>query len=310
MPEGFKVLGSGPLATLQDLGRPGHRSAGIPPGGAMDRFALIAANRLVGNPDGLAALEITRGGLILKALGPALLAVAGGEPSLRLNGSVAPAWTSFLVSAGDRISLEGMDLGERAYVAVRGGFLGQLWLGSRSTYALAGLGGLGRRLGAGDRIDRGEIAGAGVAGRRLEWGLRPQYSGHARLRVLAGPHLELLLPPARDQLLQSEWSLTEECDRMGYRLRGPAMAPLATDLASFPVTTGCVQLPPGGQPILLMSDHPASGGYPVPVTVISADLPLAAQLRPHDRLRLELVDLDQAAKARAEQRAALDSIRS
>jgi antagonist of KipI len=301
----------GMFATVQDLGRPGRRSSGVPPGGAMDRYALAAANRLVGNPENTAALECALSGPALVAMRSCLVAVTGADFGLTLNGVPAPDWTSLFMMSGDRLAFAGRRFGARVYIAVAGGLEGDRWLGSASTYLLVGRGGVhGRALKAGDELSlAGEAPRPAVAGRCLPVGLRPTYAREPELTAVAGPHARLLSAASRRALLRERWTVSRDADRMGYRLEGETLEVKGDELVSFGLTMGCVQVPPAGQPILLMADHQTAGGYPVVLGVARCDLPLAAQLLPGEHLRFREVPVEAAQAEWRRQRAALDSLR-
>jgi len=302
----------GMLATIQDLGRPGRRAAGVPPGGAMDAFALVAANLLVGNPEGAAALECALSGPTLTALTGCLVAVTGANFQASLNGQPMPTWEGVFVAPGDRLEFAGRIRGARVYIAVAGGLTGDRWLGSVATYLLAGRGGIhGRPVKAGDLL-----AAAGppprplVAGRELPEPLRPPYRDHPELLTIAGPYISRLSAKQRRALFAEEWTVSRDADRMGYRLEGPELAVDGPELVSFGLTAGCVQLPASGKPILLMADGQTAGGYPVVATVARCDLPLAAQLMPGDHLRFRETTVEAAQEEWRRRQSALDRLRS
>jgi antagonist of KipI len=305
----LRVGEPGLFTTIQDLGRLNAIAGGVPPGGAMDRFAHRAANALVGNDHHEATLECTISGPTLTAEQPCLLAITGADFDPRVNGAPAPMWTGMLLARGDRLSFGGRRSGARAYIAVAGGFDGERWLGSRSTSIMAGRGGMGgRALVAGDVLTTaGERLGPSVAGRHLRADQRPEY-GDQTLAVLAGPHLRRLGPESRKSMFSSPFSVRPDSDRMGYRLEGPGLKTSGEELLSFGLVAGAVQVPHSGQPIMLMADHQTAGGYPVVATVISASLPIAAQLVPGAELRFVEVTARQAGVRRAALSAALSSV--
>jgi antagonist of KipI len=301
----------GMFTTIQDLGRPGRGAAGVPLGGAIDRFALAAANLLVGNPDGAAALECALSGPALTAQRSCLVAVTGADFGATLNGVPMPAWTGVFLSEGDRLAFEGRRSGARVYVAIAGGVEAERWLGSASTYVLVGRGGVhGRPLQAGD-----ELAVAApeprpvVVGRCLPDGLRPAYTAEPELAAVPGPHVRLLATASRRKFHQERWTVSRDADRMGYRLEGDVLEVRSEELVSFGLAMGCVQVPPAGQPILLMADHQTAGGYPVVAGVARCDLPLAAQLLPGEHLRFREVTVEAAQEEWRRMRAALETLR-
>jgi biotin-dependent carboxylase-like uncharacterized protein len=307
----LRIEEPGMFTTVQDLGRPGRRASGVPPGGAMDRFALAAANRLVGNPEGAAALESALSGPTMTALRTCLMAVTGADFGLTLNGEPAPAWTGVFVMEGDRIAFTGRRWGARVYVAVAGGIEAERWLGSASTYLLVNRGGVhGRTLHARDELGlAGPEPRPAVAGRCLPVAMRPPYAVAPALAAIAGPHARMLSPRARRAFFGERWTVSRDADRMGYRLEGGALEVRKEELVSFGLAMGCVQVPPAGQPILLMADHQTAGGYPVVAGVARSALPLAAQLLPGDHMSFDEVTVEAAQTEWRRQRAALDTLR-
>ena len=307
----LRIEEPGMFSTIQDLGRPGRRAAGVPPGGAIDRFALVAANRLVGNPEGAAALECALSGPTLVALRGCVVAVTGADFGPLLNGSPVPGWTGIFLCEGDRLSFAGRRWGARIYVAVSGGLEADRWLGSAATYLLVGKGGVhGRTLKAGDELGAaGPMPRPAVVGRCLPVGLRPAYRLEPELAAVPGPHARMLSAASRRALMREPWRVSRDADRMGYRLEGETLQVKAEELVSFGLAMGCVQVPPAGQPILLMADHQTAGGYPVVAGVARADLPLAGQLLPGEWLRFKEVTVEAAQAEWRRQRAALDTLR-
>lgn len=302
----LRVEEPGLFTTIQDLGRPHALASGVPPGGAMDRFAHIAANLLVGNDAGAATLECTLRGPRLVALTACVVAVAGADLDLRVNDRPAPLWTAVSLQEGDAVGFGARRSGARSYLAVAGGLAGDRWLGSLSTNVMAGRGGLGRALRRGDELAAGEPRQDNAAARHV---VPPDYSDHT-LRVIAGPHVHRLSRDSRDKLFTATFTVGPDADRMGYRLDGPPLAMPDADLLSFGLVAGALQLPAGGRPILLMADHQTAGGYPVIAVTVSASMPVAAQLAPGDEVRFAETDIATALRLRADQRAALASLTS
>jgi len=316
----LRVRKPGLLTTVQDLGRPNAMSAGVPPGGAMDRFAHSAANLLAGNEEGAATLECTVSGPALVALQPCLVAITGADFDPLVNGRPAPMWTSVILGPDDQLSFAGRRSGARAYIAVAGGIAGDRWLGSFSTNLLAQRGGFrGRPLIAGDLIavaspPAGRAQGASqsapaISRHQLNRDLRPAYADHM-LPAIAGPHITRLPAESRKALFGSAYTVGRDADRMGYRLEGHSLDASGDELLSFGLVAGALQVPRSGQPILLMADHQTAGGYPVVATLAGAAMPIAAQLLPGDELSFVEVTIEAALRMRAAQRAALDSLKS
>ena len=275
------VLVPGPLTTVQDRGRPGWASIGVTTSGAADRAAHDLANRLVGNHPQAATLEVTAGGLRLRAGRTVLLAVTGAPVPVAVEGRAAAVSAPLTVPAGAVLSLGRPPVGLRSYVAVRGGVDVPPVLGSRSTDTLSGLG--PRPLAAGDLLPVGTLAAhepvVDVAP------VRPP-SARPVLRVLPGPRRDWLASEAWAALTSAPWTVSADSDRVGLRLAGPRLArSVDAELPSEGLVPGAVQVPPDGAPVLFLADHPVTGGYPVLAVVVTADLPAAAQLRPGDPVR-------------------------
>lgn len=310
MTDALEVVEPGLLSTIQDLGRPHAMPAGVPAGGAMDRFAHIAANLLVGNDRGTATLECTLIGPRLRAIRDCVISVAGADLDARVNGASIETWTAFRLRAGDELRFGRRRDGARAYVAIAGGFLADRWLGSLATNLMSARGGMhGRALVAGDLLRAGDSLVPDESGRALAEAFRPRY-GERVLRTIPGPHAGRLSPESHEATRTATFSLHHDSNRMGYRLDGPTLETDGEDILSFALVAGAIQLPRGGRPILLMADHQTVGGYPVVATVVSASMPIAAQLAPGDELRFDEVSLDEALAMRARQLAALESLMS
>jgi biotin-dependent carboxylase-like uncharacterized protein len=275
------VLAPGPLATIQDRGRPGWASIGVPRSGAADRAAADLANRLVGNDPGAATVEVTAGGLRLRAERTVLIAVTGAPARIDVDGRPAPHNAPLTLAAGAVLTLGIPPVGLRSYVAVRGGVDAVPVLGSRSTDTLSGLG--PQPLAAGDRLPVGRLAADEPV---VDVAAVPAPSPDPVLRVLSGPRRAWLETAAWTALTTQEWTVTPDSDRVGLRLAGPRLRRAREgELPSEGLVPGALQVPPDGAPVLFLADHPVTGGYPVLAVVASGDLGAAAQLRPGDRLR-------------------------
>lgn len=283
----LSILRPGMLTTVQDLGRWGFQSRGVPVSGALDLYSHRAANRLLGNNPGMATLEVTLMGPHLRFEASAEFAVTGAEFRLTMNDApvemnrVVEAGSGAIVKFGERVR------GARAYVAVAGGVDVPAVLGSRSTHVLTRMGGHeGRALRAGD------VLGIGVMGKgqgAMVPRPLPFTSFGAKLRAV--PSNERLFAYIASQ----RFRVSPRSDRMGFRLEGSAMAsPPGGELISTAVPTGAIQMPPAGEPILLMNDHATTGGYAIAGTVITADLPLAGQLAPGDWVEFEACSMEAA----------------
>lgn len=279
----LEVLQSDGLTTVQDLGRQGWLAFGVPRSGAMDGFALRAANALVGNPAAAAGLEIGLGDVTFQATQDCLIAVTGAGFQLSVYIWDLPLWGSVLVRRGWTIRLTRTGAGTWTYLAVRGGIQTRAALGSRATYLRAGLGGLeGRRLQAGDLLPVPADSGLEeLAGRNLLPRARPAYGESPTVEVIPGPQRDAFTPDSLETFLSSAYDISLESDRMGYRLEGPRLVHRGSpDLLSEGMAAGAVQVPAGGRPIVMMADSPTTGGYPKIASVASADLSLVAQCTP------------------------------
>ncbi|MDP9892421.1 biotin-dependent carboxylase-like uncharacterized protein [Variovorax boronicumulans] len=305
----------GLLASVQDLGRHGHRQLGICPGGALDVLALTLANRLVGNVDGAAGLELTMGGCEVRFETDTRIALAGDDFGALLDGvPLWPCW-SVPVAAGQVLKLSGANAagakkaGLRSWLAIAGGIDVVPVLGSRSTDLKAGFGGHeGRALRKGDKLPLGTSRLNAAERARKPFGLRgpdwgPEEADRAiALRVLPGPEFEQFTLAAREVLWGERWRITSQSNRMGSRLAGTELKrKRAGDMLSSGVIPGTIQVPPSGQPIILMGDAQTTGGYPRIGVVIRADLWKLAQAPLNGKLRLVQVDMAEALAAWAGQ---------
>ena len=268
----IEVVSPGLLTTVQDLGRPGWAHAGVPPSGAVDPRSLELGNRLVGNRPGAAGLEATLIGPRLLFRRAALVALTGAVAEVR----------AIEIGSGGELGVGPLVGGARAYICVRGGIDAELVLGSRSTDLLTGLG--PAPLQAGNLLAVGEEPPVGP-----EPAARLEPTDGGALRVVPGPRDDWFDAVALTTLTTTGWRVTPASNRVGVRLTGPELGRSRTDeLPSEGVVTGALQVPPNGQPILLLTDHPTTGGYPVIAVVATDDLPRAGQLRPGDTVRFRV----------------------
>ena len=302
------VLDPGLLTTIQDLGRPGHGRLGIPPSGPLDRPALVLANRLVGNPDGAAGLELTLKGPRLEARAPCQVAVTGAEMGVTVNGMAAPAWATLALRAGDVLAFRMASAGCRAYLAVQGGIDVPPVLGSRATYLRGRLGGIdGRALQKGDLLPVRAFGAEGPR-RHVPPARRPGYPGEVEARVVLGPQADRFTPAGIAAFLGGPYTVTPQADRMGYRLEGPVIEHArGHDIISDGIPLGGIQVPGEGQPIVLLVDRQTTGGYTKIATVISADIARIGQTRPGQRVRFREVTVPEAVEALVTEAAALDA---
>ncbi len=288
-PARIRVLRPGLLTTVQDLGRVGYQRFGVSPSGAMDSFALIVANRLVGNQDHAAGLEMTAQGPELLFESDALIALTGADLSAAVDQVPLPLWTSAQIRRGEHLQFGPRCSGARTYLAVAGGIAVPLVLGSRATDLRGRFGGLeGRALAKDDLLLGGHVP-SGVSrcvGLVCPLSLRPILSPTPTLRLIAGPHAEEFDPEAMAALRSAPYRVMPESNRMGYQLQGPPLIHhRAAEGISTAVTMGALQVLPNRQPVLLMAERQTTGGYPMIGVVISVDLTSAAQLMPGDPVR-------------------------
>lgn len=292
------VIKPGWLTTVQDLGRYGYQQYGVPVSGAMDRRSFIIANRLVGNRDDDAGLEITVNGPELLFEHDTVIAVTGADLSPSVNGIGIPLWTSVRIERASRLTFGARRAGARGYLAIAGGIDVPVVLGSRSTHTHSRTGGMqGRALIQGDVLMCGTPPPRSRAtiGRALPESLRPVYSTVTTLRILPGPQNSAFSEHALEQLTSRPYRLSTQSDRMGYRLDGPKMAHAgAGEWISDGTAMGALQVPTDGRPILLMADRQTTGGYPKIAVVISVDLHLAAQLMPGETVGFRTTTLPEA----------------
>lgn len=309
----IEVIKPGLSTSVQDLGRPGYYHLGIPESGGMDRYALRAANLLVGNAEGDAVLEVTFQGPELRFTENALVAVTGADLEPRVEGIPEANWMSFAVKKGQLLTFAFLKRGARAYVAVAGGIDVPLVLGSRSTYSLGALGGLdGRPLRAADVLAVGKPRSKARPGRSVPAALRPALPTTAKLRVLPGLYDFRITKRALDGFFADSWRVATEADRIGYRFRGgrpmefvPRTQPFGAGSDPSNIVDSCypygsIQIPGGSEPIVLHRDAVSGGGYFMIGTVISADMDCIGQMQPHAETHFVAVGMEAALAARRE----------
>jgi 5-oxoprolinase (ATP-hydrolysing) subunit C len=299
---GLRTDRPGLSTTIQDLGRPGFQRYGVPVSGALDPLALRLANALVGNPAGMAALEIL-------ALGPTLtveadsvrIALVGSDVGLRIDGAEIPAGRSVTAARGARIAVGGFTDAASCVLAVEGGFAIEPVMGSLSTYARGGFGGFeGRALESGDLVPLAQTA----APARPERKAGPIDYGTGPIRVVLGPQEDWFDPASIERFLAEPYTITAEADRMGMRLDGAKLGHTrGFNIVSDGIAPGHIQVPGTGQPIILLADRQTVGGYPKIGAVIGADLPRLGRMRPGGSIRFARVEVAEAEKIRRAQSA-------
>ncbi|MFO7927061.1 MAG: biotin-dependent carboxyltransferase family protein [Halobacteriota archaeon] len=316
------VTEGGLSTTVQDTGRFGNYHIGMPPSGAVDQYAHRVGNFLVGNEAEAATLEMTYTGPTIEFDEDALIAVCGADMSPELDGEAVPMWTAVGVDAGQTLDLQFATEGARAYLAVAGGVDVDQVMGSRATYTLIGIGGYeGRGLEAGDELPIGDASVDGWEGATVDDAFIPDYGDDDPIRVVMGLCDYRLTDEGRDVLLGTEWKISDEADRVGYRLDadvdiqgmfrereqpfGAGTDPTNVVDLGYPI--GSIQM--AGQPIVLMRDAVTGGGYATVGTVISPDRGTLAQGRSHETVTLKSVSVDEALAAREAWNDRLETLR-
>ena len=279
----IEVVSPGMFTTVQDLGRPGYGMLGVSRCGAADPIALRIGNKLVGNPENRAALEMTLLGGTFRFTANATVALTGSECDV-------PTWRTLTIAAGEELKVGRMQSGARSYLCVQGGISVPLFAESASTHVLSGLGGFdGRALQKGDVLSIGKPTASAVdrfvSPENLAL-LAPRKS----IRVTAGPQAKLFADASIRAFYRAAFQVTNDSNRLGLRLNGAHIeAPFSGQMVTEGVSLGAIQIPASGQPIILFVDQQTTGGYPKLANVITADLPSVVQLRPRDEIQFELV---------------------
>ena len=300
-----------PYLTVQDDGRKRSRAAGVPRGGAMDRFALAAANAIVGNALTAAALEWGLAGGSIRFDSEATIALGGAIVSATLGGVPVAPFTTLRARGGDELVVQQFDSGRFLYVAVHGGIDVPIVLHSRSTYVPGKFGGFeGRLLRHGDTVPIGTPNGrAPETGFHVPGELTPGYTAQT-VHVTRGPQAQTFDDAAWGTFLAEDYRVASASDRTGYRLEGLALSNPAPNLPSEPSCQGAIQISGDGRPIVLMADAPTVGGYPKIAVVSDSDLPIMAQRQPGDNVRFELITIEQSQRAARRRASDLQTIRS
>jgi biotin-dependent carboxylase-like uncharacterized protein len=279
----LEVVAVGALALVEDLGRPGHGASGVGRSGAADRAALRLANRLVANPEGAAGVEVVFGGLAVRATGPVTVALAGAAAPADVDGTAVGHHALVDLRPGQVLRLGLPPTGLRTYLAVRGGVDVPPVLGSRSTDTLSGLGPA--------KLEKGVVLPVGPEPAELPLidvaPVCPPPGDTVVLHAVLGPRADFVADPT--ELTGTTWTASSRSDRIGMRLEGGRLRRAgAAEVPSEGMVRGAVQVPPGGEPVVFLADHPVTGGYPVAATVCDADVDRAAQVRPGQSVRFVL----------------------
>ena len=298
---GFVVKQPGPRTLLQDLGRYGYHHLGMTTGGPADPLAFSWANRLCKNERNTTALEVSIGGLVMECTVETKIAVCGANVPLTINGRTRALWRSHKVNPGDVVELSFATEGVIAYLAVAGGFQVAESFGSTATVVREGIGGLN-----GGKLESEDFLPCGGDGTStssdddnsqclmLSKGYRPVYGHHAMLRVIPGYQQHDFSRYQQRRFFSNEYTISAQSDRMGYRLEGPVIKADIDGILSEGICLGAIQVPPDGQPIILMNDRQTIGGYPKIGSVLSLDLGQLAQLKPGDKVYFEPITVDDA----------------
>ncbi len=304
----LEVIEPGIFTTIQDLGRKGYFASGIPPSGAMDRFALRMGNLLVKNPIDEAGIEMTAIGMKARVLKETVIALTGAESSAKLNGDSLPLWQTVYLKEGDFLSIEKPRKGWRGYLCIAGGMDVPPVLGSKSTYTLGGLGGIrGRTLKKGDLIPAGIPRSSldTLKGRKVKESVLPEAGSEKELRVVLGPQDDHVKEESIDVFLNTPYQVSIRSNRVGYRFEGPQLffkeRPESRDAGLDPSNIvddgnaiGAIQIPAGKEPICLGVDGVTMGGYVKIACLITADMDRMAQLKPKDLARFRSVTVEEA----------------
>ncbi len=303
----LKIIRPGLMTTLQDTGRFGWQKIGVITSGAMDTYSLRMANILVGNDENEAALEITMAGPTIEFTADTLIAITGGDLAPVIDGQTVPTLRPVAVKAGAILKFTSCRSGCRAYLAAAGGYDVPRVMGSKSTYLRAGIGGYeGRALKKGDYLTTGEpseyaqqmmfnlLRSGAHSFMHAKWYISKAHTSRENLlkpiRVMAGLQYEAFTQKAKFDFGDSDFLITTRSDRMGYRLKGPALETVKhLEMISEVASLGTIQVPPDGEPIILMADHQTTAGYPVIGQVISVDVARIAQMKPGDHISFKLI---------------------
>lgn len=306
----LKIISPGTLSLLQDAGRFGMTALGLTQGGPLDAHSFAWANALVGNPPNSTVIEHSIGGLVLQATTACTVAVTGAELPLQLNGKPVACWQALTLKAGDELELGYMTRGLRAYLAVSGGIAAPLQFGSSATVMREGIGGLaqdGSKLQADDLLPLGQAAelalitpAATPAAAIQQLTLPPADQAQPlQLRLLPGYQTASFSPTEQARFFLNPYQVTASCDRMGYKLSGSAIHCASRTLLSEGISLGAVQIPPDGQPIVLLNDRQTLGGYPKIGAVLSLDCWKLGQAAPGSLVQFSAIDSYQAHNALA-----------
>ncbi|MCT4594352.1 MAG: biotin-dependent carboxyltransferase family protein [Anaeromicrobium sp.] len=306
----IKIISPGFLTTIQDKGRYGYEQFGVPVSGVMDKFAYRMANILVENNESEPVLEVTMLGPQIEFESVETISITGGNLSPKINGREVSMWTSIKVNRGDLLSFGEIKGGCRSYIAFSSGIDIPVIMRSKSTYLKGKIGGYeGRQLKTGDILNVPSI-GNNFKKKFIPEKYIPKYKGQLHVRVVLGPQEDHFTNKGIDTFLSSEYTITNECDRMGIRLQGGEIEHMdGADIISDGIGFGAIQVPGHGKPIIMMADRQTTGGYTKIANVISADLYKIAQGKPGDKIRFEEVSVEEAQGILREEEEKIDLIK-
>lgn len=304
----IEIISAGMLSTVQDLGRFKVMKNGFTQSGVMDAYSTKIANKLCKNDVNAPVIEMTMLGITAKFKGEHIFAISGGIFDISFNGNPIRTNKAYVAKDGDVLSIKGAKQGLRCYLAVAGGFDVPLFMGSASTNLKINVGGFnGRKLKAGDILKIGKADKI----KNIEKRELPEntYNNTVRVRVVLGPQDDMFSENDLMLFSKQQYTVTSDLDRMGIRLWGIALrGKEKLEIISDAITFGSIQITNSGMPIILMADHQTTGGYAKIATVISADLPKLAQVKPNDKISFEIIDIDTAEKAAIKQKKFIDKL--
>lgn len=296
MTSDMNIIKPGLLTTVQDLGRSGYQSIGMSVAGAMDEFSLRMANLLVGNEEGEACLEMTYLGCQIEFKSKEVIAITGADMDPKLNGKEIQMWQAQAVYPGDKLEFGPARSGMRTYISFSRKLDIKDLMGSKSTFLKAGIGGYeGRALKAGDTLSLSEDKPTKL-GYKLDQTQIPRYRIKENIRVVYGPQDDYFTSEAKETFENSTYKISQEADRMGYRLKGEKIGhdSRGADIISDGINFGSIQVPASGQPIIMMADRQTTGGYTKIAGVIRQDLTKLAQMGPAKEISFEPISIDEA----------------
>lgn len=304
----IEIISAGMLSTVQDLGRFKVMKNGFTQSGVMDAYSTKIANKLCKNDINAPVIEMTMLGITAKFKGEHIFAISGGIFDVSLNNKPVRTNKAYIAKDGDVLSIKGAKQGLRCYLAVAGGFDVPLFMGSASTNLKINVGGFnGRKLKAGDILKIGKADKI----KNIEKRELPEntYNNPVRVRVVLGPQDDMFSENDLMLFSKQQYTVTSDLDRMGIRLWGIALrGKKKLEIISDAITFGSIQITNSGMPIILMADHQTTGGYAKIATVISADLPKLAQVKPNDKISFEIIDIDTAEKIAIKQKKFIDKL--